>query len=410
LTTPDGTIRAERVWKRFRPDVKKNQFRDSVHRGLTRVRGGAPDWSWAVRDVTVMTEPGDSTGIVGNNGSGKSTFLKILAGVMDPYAGRVKVAGRIGALIEVRGGIHPELTGRENIYLYGTLLGLRRSDIVRQFDEIVAFGELEDAVDRQVKFYSSGMGMRLGFSVAAFLEPDVLLVDEVLAVGDASFQQRCLAKMRDVLSNGTSLVFVSHDLASVEAICTRGIWMQEGVVQADAPVAETLSYYRQAIEEVAAAESSGDGRIRLRHASVSSDADDCARTLQPLDIALTFDADSRYDGDVVLGISEGTANPMLVSGEHVEFRGGLNTVRCRIDRLPLPGGRFFVWVAVYVDGQPLLRWHPATPVDVVGPDLPRLPPGIMRQGRFVVDTLWDRDADAPGPVVGAERAATPAAD
>ncbi len=207
--------------------------------------------------MDLVSEPGDATGIVGNNGSGKSTFLKILAGVMDQYAGRVEVAGRIGALIEVRGGIHPELTGRENVYLYGTLLGLKRADIVRQFDEIVAFGELEGAIDRQVKFYSSGMGMRLGFSVAAFLEPDVLLVDEVLAVGDASFQQRCLAKMRDVLNNGTSLVFVSHDLASVEAICNRGIWMQNGVVQADAPVAETLSYYRQAIEQVAAAEKRG---------------------------------------------------------------------------------------------------------------------------------------------------------
>jgi ABC-type polysaccharide/polyol phosphate transport system ATPase subunit len=410
LTTPDGTIQAERVWKRFRPDIKKNQFRDSVHRGLTRVRGGAPDWRWAVRDVTVLAEPGDATGIVGNNGSGKSTFLKILAGVMDPYAGRVEVSGRIGALIEVSGGIHGELTGRENIYLYGTFLGLRRSDIVRRFDEIVAFGDLEDAVDRQVKFYSSGMAMRLGFSVAAFLEPDVLLVDEVLAVGDASFQQRCLAKMRDVLSNGTSLVFVSHDLASVEAICTRGIWMQDGVVQADAPVAETLSYYRQAIEKVAEAESSGDGRLRLRAATVSGGADGCARTFEPLDVALTFDAGSRYNCDVVLGISEGTANPMLVSREPVELRDGPNTVTCRIDRLPLPRGRFFVWVAVYLDGQPLLRWHPATPVEVVGPDLPRLPPGIMRQGRLIADTTWDADGAASEPVIGVERASAPGAD
>src|SRR5438093_3639108 len=129
-----------------------------------RMRGGVPDWRWAVRDVSVVAEPGDATGIVGNNGSGKSTLLKILAGVMDPYAGQVAVSGRIGALIEVRAGIHPELTGRENVYLYGTLLGLRRADIVRRFDEIVAFGEVEDAIDRQVKFYSSGMQMRLGFS------------------------------------------------------------------------------------------------------------------------------------------------------------------------------------------------------------------------------------------------------
>jgi ABC-type polysaccharide/polyol phosphate transport system ATPase subunit len=410
LTTPSGTIRAERVWKRFRPDVKKNQLRDSVGRGLMRIRGGVPDWRWAVRDVSVVAEPADATGIVGNNGSGKSTFLKILAGVMDPYAGRVAVSGRVGALIEVRAGIHPELTGRENVFLYGTLLGLRRSDIVRRFDEIVAFGEVEDAIDRQVKFYSSGMQMRLGFSVAAFLEPDVLLVDEVLAVGDASFQQKCLAKMRDVLSNGTSLVFVSHDLASVEAICTRGIWMDDGIVQADAPVAETLAYYRQAIEQVAAAEASGDSRIRLREASVSSDTDGCARTFQPLEIALTFDVGSRYDANIVLGISEGTANPMLVTRAHGELRDGLNTVKCRIDRLPLPRGRFFVWVAVYLEDQPLLRWHPATPVEVIGPDLPQLPPGIMRQGRLVVNTTWRRDDGTPRAAFVAEHSAVPSMD
>jgi ABC-type polysaccharide/polyol phosphate transport system ATPase subunit len=409
LTTPDGAIRAERVWKRFRPDIKKNQFRDSLGRGIMRMRGGVPDWSWAVRDVSVISEPGEATGIVGDNGSGKSTFLKILAGVMDQYAGRVEVAGRIGALIEVRGGIHPELTGRENVYLYGTLLGLKRADIVRQFDEIVAFGQLEDAIDRQVKFYSSGMGMRLGFSVAAFLQPDVLLVDEVLAVGDASFQQRCLAKMRDVLSNGTSLVFVSHDLASVEAICTRGIWMQDGVVQADASIAETLGYYRQAIDNVAASEEAGDGRVQLRDASVASD-DGCARTYEPLDISLTIDAIDRYDCDVVLGISEGTANPMLVTREPVELQQGSNTVTCRVDRLPLPRGRFFVWVAVYLAGEPLLRWHPATPIDVVGPDLPRLPPGIMRHGRLIAETSWNGGAQSQGSTIDLKRASAPYAD
>jgi ABC-2 type transport system ATP-binding protein len=409
LTTPDGAIHAERVWKRFRPDIKKNQFRDTLQRSITRIRGGAPEWTWAVRDVTLISEPGDATGIVGNNGSGKSTFLKILAGVMDPYAGRISVGGRIGALIEVRGGIHPELTGRENIYLYGTLLGLRRADIVRQFDEIVAFGQLEDAIDRQVKFYSSGMSMRLGFSVAAFLEPDVLLVDEVLAVGDAAFQQRCMSKMRDVLSNGTSLVFVSHDLASVEAICTRGIWMQDGVVEADGPIADTLSYYRERIDEVAASEEAGDGRIQLREARVASNADGAARTFEPLDICLTLDSIARYDCDVVLGVSEGTANPMLVSRDSVTLDEGANTVTCTLDRVPLPNGRFFVWVAVYIDGQPALRWHPATPFDVVGPDLPRLPPGIMRQGRLFVDTSWT-GGPSESAIIDLERASVPGAD
>ena len=141
------------------------------------------------------------------------------------------VQGRIGALIEIRAGIHPNLTGRENVYLTGSLMGLSRKRVSERFDEIVAFAELEDAIDRQVKYYSSGMQMRLGFGVAAFLEPDVLLVDEVLAVGDAAFQQRCLDRMRYVLSQGTTLIFVSHDLAAVEATCTQGIWLHNGEVQ-----------------------------------------------------------------------------------------------------------------------------------------------------------------------------------
>jgi ABC-type polysaccharide/polyol phosphate transport system ATPase subunit len=400
LTSAEGTIRAENVWKRFRPDLKSSQLKHSLKRGLVRLRRREPEWRWALRDMNLVTEPGDSTGIVGDNGSGKSTFLKILAGVMDPYAGNIEVHGRVGALIEVRGGIHGELTGRENIFLYGSLLGLRRAEITRRFDEIVAFGELEDALDRQVKFYSSGMGMRLGFSIAAFLEPDVLLVDEVLAVGDASFQHRCLAKMRDVLSNGTSLVYVSHDLASVEAICQRGIWLADGVVEADGPIAETLSFYRQEVERRAELEIVGDGPVQLLSIEVAGGDDPLPRTFEPLDVTLRFAVGAPRPGNVVLGISEGTANPMLSAGKRVEFRAGENEVGCRIERLPLPRGRFFLWVAVYFDGWPLLRWHPAVAIDVFGPDLPGLPPGITRQGRLVVDASWRATNDGNELAVG----------
>ena len=180
-------------------------------------------WRWALRDIDFDVAPGESVGLVGSNGSGKSTLLKILHRVMYPYAGSVEVVGRVGALIEVRSGIHPQLTGRENIV--PVRLAPRAwppTAVASRFDEIVAFAELEQAIDRQVKFYSSGMQMRLGFAVAAFLEPDVLLVDEVLAVGDAAFQQRCLDRMRYVLTQGTTLVLVSHDLAAVEATCARG--------------------------------------------------------------------------------------------------------------------------------------------------------------------------------------------
>ena len=185
----------------------------------------------------MRAEPGEAIGLIGANGSGKTTLLRLVNRVMYPYAGRVSVHGRVGALIEIRAGLHPELRGSENIYFFGSLLGLRRSEIAAHFDDIVAFAELEHAIDRQVKFYSSGMQMRLGFAAASFLDPAILLVDEVLAVGDSAFQQRCLARLRDLLIAGTTLVFVSHDLAAVEATCRRAIWLDAGVVRAEGSAA-----------------------------------------------------------------------------------------------------------------------------------------------------------------------------
>ncbi len=180
-----------------------------------------------LKDIDFEVAPGEAVGIVGVNGSGKSTLLKIISGVMFPHSGMVETTGRIGALIEVMSGISGELTGRENVLVYGTLLGLSRKQIAERFDQIVAFAEVEDAIDRQVKFYSSGMKMRIGFSIAAFLEPEILIVDEVLAVGDSSFQQKCLNRMREVTQSGSTLLLVSHDLASVAATAERGIWLED---------------------------------------------------------------------------------------------------------------------------------------------------------------------------------------
>ena len=188
-----------------------------------------------LKDVNFTVEPGESLALIGINGSGKTTLLKIISQVTYQSAGRCTVAGRIGALLSVTSGLHPDLTGRENIFLYGAVLGMGRDDIRRKFDTIVEFAELGDAIDRQVKFYSMGMQMRLGFSIAAFLEPDILLVDEVLAVGDASFQQKCLRRIGEVVRDGTTLLYVSHDLASVEATCDRAVWLADAVVRAAGP-------------------------------------------------------------------------------------------------------------------------------------------------------------------------------
>ena len=249
-TLPEGTIAAEHVWKRFHGDRARRQMREKIGHLPAQLRGARRGWRWVLRDIDFHAAPGDSIGLVGINGSGKSTLLKILCRVMYPYAGNVTAVGRVGALIEVRAGLSSDLTGRENVYLYGSLLGLRRKEVAARFDEIVAFAEVEDAIDRQLKFYSSGMQMRLGFAVAAHLEPDILLVDEVLAVGDASFQQKCLDRMRHVLNQGTTLVYVSHDLATVEATCSRGIWLSDGVVTAAGPIEEVLDGYRRSFDAV----------------------------------------------------------------------------------------------------------------------------------------------------------------
>src|SRR3954447_14539365 len=260
---PDGTLVAEHLWKRFRADRRRMLLRDEMERLVrSRSQGVKERHRWVLRDVNVTAQPGESIGLIGSNGSGKSTLLKLFTRVMYPHTGQVTAQGRVGALIEVRAGIQPDLTGRENIFLYGSLLGLGRRNVAKRFDEIVEFAEVEDAIDRQVKFYSSGMQMRLGFAVAAFLEPDVLLVDEVLAVGDASFQQKCLNRMRHVLSNGTTLVLVSHDLAAVEATCSRAVWLDGGRVQSDGPVREVLASYRSSVQEHAELEMPREGIIR----------------------------------------------------------------------------------------------------------------------------------------------------
>ncbi len=192
---------------------------------------GSEDF-WALRDVSFKVGSGEAFGIIGPNGSGKSTTLKILARITQPTIGRVGVVGRVSALLEVGAGFHPELSGRENIYLNASILGMKNAEIDRKFDSIVEFAGLERFIDTPIKWYSVGMGMRLGFAVAAHVEPEVLLVDEVLAVGDTSFQQKCLRRIRELKSGGTAIVFVSHDLATVRSLCDRAMFLLQGEVQA----------------------------------------------------------------------------------------------------------------------------------------------------------------------------------
>ena len=198
---------------------------------------------WALRDVSFEVFPGEVVGIVGRNGAGKSTLLKILSRIVRPTSGEADIYGRLGSLLEIGTGFHPDLTGRENVYLNGAIIGMGRDEIKRKFDEIVAFSEIEEFLDTPVKHYSSGMQVRLAFSVAAHFEPEILVLDEVLAVGDASFRQKCFRKMQDVIREGRTIFFVSHDSASVLRLCGRALLIQSGLLTDDGPAESVVKRY-----------------------------------------------------------------------------------------------------------------------------------------------------------------------
>ena len=201
---------------------------------------------WALKDVSFQLQPGEVTGIIGRNGAGKSTLLKVLSQITEPTVGRVELYGRIASLLEVGTGFHPELTGRENVYLNGAVLGMSRREIRQKFDEIVSFSGVEQFLETPIKRYSSGMQVRLAFSVAAHLEPEILIVDEVLAVGDAEFQRRCLGKMDDIAHSGRTVLFVSHNMGAVQRLCSRGICLDRGRVVADGGIDRTIKHYMEA--------------------------------------------------------------------------------------------------------------------------------------------------------------------
>jgi lipopolysaccharide transport system ATP-binding protein len=302
----------------------------------------AKRYHWALRDVSFTVEAGDRVGVIGRNGAGKSTVLKLLARITEPTEGRAEIRGRVGSLLEVGTGFHPELTGRENIYLNGAILGMRKGDIRRKFDAIVAFAEVEKFLDMPVKRYSSGMYVRLAFAVAAHLEPEVLLVDEVLAVGDASFQRRCLDKLEDVSGQGRTVLFVSHNMQAVTRLCERTILLDEGRVIGDGPSSSVVaSYLGSGLGTTAAREwqdperAPGNDIVRLRHVRAKT-AD--GTTVEALDIRRPLGIEMQYE---VL-----TEGHVLVPNYHLFNEEG--TCVCVVHdqdpdwkRRPRPRGTFF---------------------------------------------------------------------
>ncbi len=272
-----SVVTVSHVWKKFRKGERHDSLRDLlpalVARATRRRRSDAlaEEEFWALRDLSFEVGPGEALGIIGPNGAGKSTLLKLLTRILRPTCGQLALRGRIGALIEVAAGFHPDLTGRENVFLQGAIMGMRRAEIGRKFDAIVEFSGVEEFIDTPVKRYSSGMNARLGFAIAAHLDPDVLLVDEVLSVGDVGFQERCVARMRELLARGVPLIFVSHNLTAVVDLCTRAILIDHGIVQFDGRPAEAVNEFRRAGRHAAAAPPADPNRpvqitdVRLLH-------------------------------------------------------------------------------------------------------------------------------------------------
>ena len=364
-----GRIAVDRVSQCFRVSSQPHRtLKDLVvarrHTTTTEV--------WALRDVTLEAAPGEALGLVGRNGSGKTTLLRLLSGIFKPTSGRVAVGGRVGSLLELGAGFHPDFTGRENVYLNGSIHGLSRARIREAMDEIVTFAELERFIDLPVRTYSSGMFMRLGFSVAAHIQADVLLLDEVFAVGDEDFQRKCFAKIAEFKRRGGTIVFVSHDARAVERLCDRAVLLRQGLVAFDGPTRDAIAHYRRLLAEerspdelAAGLREWGTGEAVIRAARLLDGEGDerrqfasgepfvvefvvtAERDLDPPLLSLELRDD---DGVVLAGLTQATAE-LGWSG-----RGGECSLRFRVDQLPLAEGRFHLRAAlVGSDGEHLLH-------------------------------------------------------
>jgi len=321
----------------------------------SRGRGKPPDNIWALKDVSFEINEGEVLGIIGSNGSGKSTVLKILSRVTVPTEGEVRVKGRIASLLEVGTGFHPELTGRENIYLNGAILGMTKAEIRGKFDEIVAFSEVAQFIDTPVKRYSSGMYVRLAFAIAAHLEPEILIVDEVLAVGDVAFQKKCLGKMKEVAGEGRTILFVSHDMEAVRRLCTRGILLHHGAKQAEGnidPVIET--YFNRVVEEKPFSFSNAESGLTIHRVLLCNGRGERTSRFRPGDdliVNVAYHAERPIEKPYVTLLVETGKGPsftasMLLDGHRPDRLLGSGSFECRFRSIPLLPQNFSVRMAI----------------------------------------------------------------
>jgi lipopolysaccharide transport system ATP-binding protein len=380
----DVAVRVEGLGKRYRVgratqhetlaglllDVASAPVRNARRlRGLTHFDDDdTPDTFWALRNVGFELTEGEVLGVVGRNGAGKSTLLKILSRTVEPTEGRAELWGRSASLLEVGTGFHRDLTGRENVFLNGSILGMRRHEIRKRFDEIVEFAGVADFIDTPVKRYSSGMQLRLAFAVAAHLDADVLIADEVLAVGDAEFQRKCLGKMRDVATSGRTVIFVSHNKAAVGSLCTRAIWLENGRINADGPVDVVVDSYVRSIPSAFADRTNaprsreGDGRARITNVRFVDEHGEPVESFssgQDAEIHVAYETAPgvtlrNAHATVIMHTSLGEPVSMsssLFTGDELPLLPPRGRLVCRLPRLALNTGEYVCDVALIADGR-----------------------------------------------------------
>ena len=393
-----GEISVEGVSRLFRIHARQARTLKDLF-----VQGGRTQANdvWALHDVSLDVARGEAVGLIGRNGSGKTTLLRLIAGIIKPTAGNVRAEGRIGSLLELGAGFHLDFTGRENVFLNGAIQGLRRVDIKQRFDEIVAFAELEHAIDRPVRTYSSGMTMRLGFAIAAFLDADTLLLDEVFAVGDEAFQRKCFGRIFAFKQNGGTIVFVSHDASAVERLCERSVFLDVGRVAFDGPTREAVTRYRRALaddanpaERGAGLREWGSGEATIESAElIGKEGGDRLQFLSGEPFALRVSV-TAPDGippprlQLELRDDAGT----LVAGHAVDLRGlgwagenGQRSVRFEIGELPLADGRFHLRLGLTDEsGEHVYHWLDDALVFMVYPGGDER--GVVRfEGRWMLE-------------------------
>ena len=388
------------VWKKFRRGEHHDSLRDLLPAMAARAvrRRDPADLAerefWAVKDVSFEVQPGQALGIIGPNGAGKSTILKLLTRILRPTRGACEVRGRVGALIEVAAGFHPDLTGRENVYLQGAIVGMKRTEIDRTFDQIVEFAGVGAFIDTPVKRFSSGMNARLGFAIAAHLDPDVLIIDEVLSVGDASFQAQCLQRMRDLVARGVPLVSVSHNLPSILALCSHALLLDHGEVRYIGDATETLREYRRSgimFQRAAGAPAHGIRLTQVRLLDEAGVGPDAFASGRPLVVRIGYEAGRPIahpefaadihtaDGRYCCGVST------RLDGHDFGVVSGAGHVDLQLRALNLAAGQYSVSVGIHLPGIGLCDLHEfAYPLSITSTR--------HELGPFVLDHTWRHQA------------------